>query len=136
MWATLFGRDRDASGLSNCLVVFLLFVHDATPFRNFPPWLQFVEFGRIYPGLRVRLWVVYRDFQFQGVMVQPPVTLRKVRLVASRIAKDVGPDFVVKPDRVDDECVSLPLADRMDPATGSGILGKRSPIRADSAPNV
>jgi len=98
-----------AGRLSNCLVITLLFIYDARPFRNFPGRLQFVKFGEIYTDLRIRLWVIYRDCQFQGVVIQPAV-LREVHLLASRIAKGIGPDLIVKPDRDDHKYISLPFA--------------------------
>src|ERR1700687_2786113 len=69
-------------------------------------------------------------------MIQPPVTLNKVHLFASWIAKGVGPDLIVKANRIDNERISLPLSNRVPQPTGSGILRKRSSVRPNSAPNV
>lgn len=109
----LFGRGRDASGFSNCIVIGLFFVYGAKPLGYFPGRLQFVKFGGTYPDLRVRFGVVYRYLQFQGVMIQSSVALRKVHLFAARITVDIGPGPVVETNRVDNECVSLPFAHRV-----------------------
>src|ERR1700730_7659948 len=132
----LFGRGRDASGFSNCIVISLFFVYGAKPFRNFPGRLQFVKFGGTYPDLRVRFGVVYRYLQFQGVMIQSSVALREVHLFATRITIGIGPDPVVKTNGVDDECVSLPLSSRVSQPSRVGIFGKCSPVRPNGAPNV
>src|SRR5258705_9137141 len=123
-FGTLFGRGRDTSGFSNYFVVSLVFVYDAKPLRNFPGGLEFVEFGRTDPDLRVRFRVVDGDLQLQGVMIQPAVALGKVRLFTPRIPIGIDPLLVVEPNRFDNECVSFPLATRVPQPTGVGIFGK------------
>src|SRR6266478_6656323 len=135
-FGTLSRRGRDTSGFSDYFVVSFVFVYDAKPLRNFPGWLEFVEFWRTDPDLRVRFRVVDGDLQFQGVMIQPPIALGKVRLVTPRIPIGIDPLLVVEPNRFDNECVSFPLANRVPQPTGVGIFGKWPPVRPDGAPNV
>src|ERR1700704_3174064 len=135
-FGTLFWRGRDTSGVSDYFVVSLAFVYDAKPLRNFPGGLEFVEFGRTDPNLRVRFRVVDGDLQFQGVMIQPAVAFGKVRLFAPRIPVGIDPLLVVEPNRFDNECVSFPLANRVPQPTGVGIFGKWPPVCPDGAPNV
>src|SRR6266566_7220199 len=132
----LFAGRGDARGLSNLFVVSLFFGGSAKPLRDFPGGLQFVEFGRTYPDLCVRLGIVYDDLLLQSVMLQSPVALGKVHLFAARIPREIGPHFVVKPNRFDNERVSRPPANRVPQPTGVGIFGKRPPVGPDGAPNV
>src|ERR1700733_1627766 len=69
-------------------------------------------------------------------MIQPPVTLRKAHLFASRIAIGIGPNPVVKPGRLHNKRISLPPANRVAKPTGVGVLWKRSPVRPNGAPDV
>src|SRR6267143_6798642 len=132
----LFAGRGDARGLSNLLVVSLFFGCSAKPLRDFPGGLQLVEFGRTHPDLCVRLGVVDDDLLLQRVMVQSTVTLGKVHLFAARIPREIGPHFVVETNRFDNECVSLPPANRVPQPTGAGIFWKWPPVGPDSAPNV
>jgi len=133
---TLLGRGRDTGGLSDYFVVCLVFVQGAKPLRDFPGRLQLVEFGRIDPGLRVRLGIVDDDLHFQGVMIQPPVALGKMCLFAPGIPEGIVPLFVVKPGRFDNECVPILPANGVPQPSWPVILGKRPPVRPDGAPNV
>src|SRR5258707_8112602 len=83
-----------------------------------------------------RVWLFVLITAYKKIRLHPPVTLRKVHLFASRITIGIGPDLVVKTNRVDDECVSLPFANGVPQPGGVRIFGKRSPICPDGAPNV
>src|SRR4029077_4064913 len=91
----LVGRGRNARRLPNRFVIGFIFVQNAKPLRHFPARLQFVEFGRANPGLRVRLRIVDGDLQFQGVVIQSAVAFRQVRLLAAWISVGVGPHLVI-----------------------------------------
>src|SRR5580700_1224750 len=69
-------------------------------------------------------------------MIQAPVPLGQVHLFAARIAIGIGPDLVVKPDRVDYECVAVPLANRVSEPAGVGVFWEGSPVGPDRAPDV
>src|SRR4029077_9861263 len=112
--ACLFvGLRCNARGLPDYLVIGFVFVQDAKPFRNFPARLQLVKFGGTDPGLRVRFGVVDDDLQFQSVMIQSAVALRQVWRVAARIPKRIVPELVVKTNRLDNESVAFPFANRI-----------------------
>src|ERR1700693_6650015 len=53
-----------------------------------------------------------------------------------RMAHEIEPGFVVKTDRVNNECISLPLANRVPHPRGSHILGMLTPICVDLAHKV
>src|SRR5690349_683812 len=69
-------------------------------------------------------------------MIQAPIALGQVHFLAARIAVGIGPDLVVKPDCFDNECISVPPANRVPEPTGVGIFRKLSPVSPDGAPNV
>src|SRR5579864_758836 len=119
----LFLRGRGAArGNPNHVVVGLVFFQNAEPLRDFPSRLEFVELGRAGPNLRVCLGVVDDDLQLQRVMVDPPVTLREMQLLAARVSPRVRPKPVVEADCVDNERVPLPMADRIPKPARVGIL--------------
>src|ERR1700688_3208875 len=53
-----------------------------------------------------------------------------------RITKLIEPGSVVKTGRVNDECASVPFANRVSEPSRVRILGKFSPVRPDFAPCV
>src|SRR5258707_6700584 len=62
--------------------------------------------------------------------------LHNVQLVGMRMAVIIEPCFVVKTDGVNDECISLPLANRVSHPCGIQILGMLTPIGVNLAHKV
>src|ERR1700730_7707013 len=122
--------------LPDYLIVRFVFVYDAKPFGKFPARFQLVEFGGTYPGLRVRLGVIDGDLQFQSVTVQSPVALGQMGLLAARISVGIGPILVVKANRIENESVALPFANRVAQITWVGIFGEWPPVGPDGAPDM
>ena len=60
-----------------------------------------------------------------------------MHLVAVRVSKMIHPGPVICTDRVDDECVTFPVANRVSPpAWQVHFFRKLPPIRPDRAPRV
>src|SRR5690349_1435264 len=95
-------------------------------------------------GLRVRLWIVERDVDFQLAVAWPADPLRKLRLLRVRAAADVEPSIVgtrlgsSQVVRLDDQRVAVPspyrisIPERLDAA----LRRQRTPIEIDIAKPV
>src|SRR5882762_5044679 len=89
-----------------------------------------------HPGCGIRLWIGESHVQLQGVRIDALVALDEVHLVAVRIAEMIDPGSVVIPIGLNDECISLPPANRVSVPTRIRILRKLPPIRPDGAPQI
>src|SRR6266403_154607 len=89
-----------------------------------------------HPRSGIRLWIGESHVQLQGLSIDPFVALHEVHLVAVRIAEMIDPGSVVIALGLNDECVSLPLANRVSVPTRIRILRKLPPIRPDGAPQI
>src|SRR5882672_5993312 len=88
------------------------------------------------PGLRVRLRVVNRNVDCQRVVACAAYALHNVQLFSVRMAVIIEPSFIVKTDGVNDECISLPLANRVSHPCRIQILGMLTPIGVNLAHKV
>jgi hypothetical protein len=75
---------------------------------------QFKHFPSI-PSFRVRLWIVDRKVQLQGIVVDTAEAFNQVQFVAMRSAQMIKPCLFVKTDSVNHECIALIPADRIAP---------------------
>src|SRR5467141_3065636 len=89
-----------------------------------------------HPGRGIRLRIGESHVQLQGLSVDALVALHEVHLVAVRIAEMIDPGSVIIPIGLNDECVSLPPANRVSVPTRIRILRKLPPIRPDGAPQI
>src|SRR5713101_3206111 len=83
------------------------------------------EEGQMHrPGLRVGLRVLDGNVVHQVVVINPPDALYNVQSVAVRVTDSVDPRFIVEVCCVNDECVSLPLPNRVSHPRGAetGIM--------------
>src|SRR5437764_1230339 len=71
------------------------------------------ERPRVVPLLGERLGIVHDHFVRDVPEVRARETLNEVQLIAVRVADRVEPRLVVEVDRVDDERVAFPMADRI-----------------------
>jgi hypothetical protein len=71
--------------------------------------------------------------EINGVLVDTPIPLLELHLVAVRIAEMIQPCPVVKTNRIDDESIALPSSNRPPKPSWIRILRKRRPIRPDLA---
>ena len=62
-------------------------------------------------------------------MIQPPVALGKMWLFAPGIPEGIVPLFVVKPNRFDNEFVSILPANGVPQPSWVGILGNQPPVQ-------
>src|SRR5712671_3455061 len=88
------------------------------------------------PGRGIGFWIGESHVQFQGVSVHALVAFHEVHLVAVRITEMIDPGSVVIAFGLNDECVSLPPANRVSVPTRIRILRKLPPIRPDGAPQI
>ena len=109
---------------------------DSIPERIFLIWnaKKFIherEFGRqqsevldvAHPGFRVRPRVIGDELQGKCVMIQALPALGQMQLLAARIAEEVNPGFVVETNRINNEGISVPFANRV--AHPSGVQIRR-----------
>ena len=82
-------------------------------------------------GFVVRLRVVNGQHQFKAVVVDPVIAFLHAHFVAVRITEMIEPGFLIEPDGVYDECVSVPLADGVSVPIRIGIFRKCPPVRPD-----
>src|SRR5579871_999562 len=61
------------------------------------------------PRTRVRFWIVHRQRPFEMVAVRAPKGLLQAHLIAMDVAVGVEPGALVKPVRLHDERVALPV---------------------------
>src|SRR5258708_8269612 len=64
-------------------------------------------------GFCIRFGIIHRDLIKQVVVIHPPDALYNVQAVRVRMTFTIDPCFVVKTACVDDECISLPFANRV-----------------------
>src|SRR5207249_2292746 len=65
------------------------------------------------PRLRVRLWIVHGDRDFQASIVRPLETLGHFRGIAERAPADIKPLVVGEAGRFDDKGIAFPMTDRI-----------------------
>ena len=102
----------------------------ADVFHQFPGWLE--------PRLRlhsewflISAWIDDGDIPGQCVEISSSVSLDGVQLCGMRMAVEIKPEFVVITDRVYDDSISLPMANRVSVPGGIRIFRMRSPIHED-----
>src|SRR5260370_866267 len=89
-----------------------------------------------YPWRRIRLRIGKSHVQLQGIKVHALVALHEVHLIAVRITKMIEPGSIVITNGLNDECVSLPPANRVPVPTRIRIFRKWPPIGPDGAPQI
>src|SRR5467141_464956 len=99
-------------------------------FLNLPIRFQF-EDSLGGPRLRIRLRVVNRVIDLQGVMVNAAETLYNVQGIGMRKTHRIEPGLVVETNRVHDECISLVSANGVPHVCGVEILGMSPAIHKD-----
>jgi hypothetical protein len=118
-----------ARGNPDLIAILSFFIEYSEMLGNLPLWLERKVKRRVYPWLCVRLRVHDRYRGRHCFGVYSLVALRNLLFFAVRITKEFDPGRIVKPDRVDNECVSLPLANR-DPSMSDRdpweVLDRRS----------
>src|ERR1700730_4957829 len=81
------------------------------------------------PRLRVGPGVLDGSVDCHRVMVYATHALDNVEIFAVRMAVVIEPSFIVESDRINDEGISLPLANRITPPRGRQILGMLTAVR-------
>src|SRR5665213_575981 len=84
---------------SPCVILF--FIYNAKIFADLPSRLKLKTPGRTHPSFCVSLGIIHDDAQFHRVMVDAPVTLRQMHLLAARISVRVDPRFIVETNCLD-----------------------------------
>src|SRR2546422_8804435 len=85
------------------------------------------------PGLGIGLGIVNRDPDLQGSNITAPEALGEMQSVAMRVTAIIKPGFIGEADRVDNQGVALPLADRVSEPGGNAIVGKATAVGEDLA---
>src|SRR5882762_5300698 len=106
------------------------------PFQELKPRRKQILNYLSCPGLFVSFRIVDRELVLQGILVQAPDALHKVESIAVRMTVPVDPIFVIESDSVNDERVSLILANRVPHPRVRISVGMSSPIHVDSAHQV
>src|SRR6266403_1993282 len=139
----LLARRGRSGGIANELQIFGLFRWYAELFLVVLSRNPFETGFGDHKRLRIRLRIVNRDGNFQGVMIHTRVAFLHAQIDAMRMAGIIQPASFVTPDRIHDECViSLPMSYRVSVpprirgvgGVPSHILGKLTPVRPDFAP--
>src|SRR6266446_5824702 len=99
-------------------------------FHYLPTGLEQVNFLAL-PGPRISLSVVEQKIDFQPVMTHPPYSLEDFQRIAMRVTQAVEPCYIVHTDRFDDECVSVPLSNRVSPERRRGAFGVFASIQVN-----
>src|SRR5467141_896953 len=89
-----------------------------------------------HPRRGICLRIGESHVQLQGVSIDTLVALHEAHLVAVRITEMIDPGSVVIAIGLNDECVSLPPANRVSVPTRIWLLRKLPPIRPDGAPQI
>src|SRR5580765_2871865 len=83
---------------------------------------------RSRPRFPKRTLIVERDLDLEMPEVGTPHALGDVQLVAVRLAVEIQPAAIVKSDRVDDERVAVPGADRVTEPVRTDRRWMRPPV--------
>src|SRR5579864_8737617 len=83
--------------------------------------------------LGVRSWVIDGSFPFQVPQVRPAIALDGMQLFGVRVPREVEPELIVESDRVNDQTVSLVLADRFAIPSWIRIRGMLAPVHENLA---
>src|SRR5467141_2663446 len=133
MWIRSLESLRLLCGLLRCLVneAAEADIVLANMLHNLPvrPQLE-VNFGLQRLGIRFR--VVDRHVDLQGVMIHAAYALNKVHGVAVWITFPIERGFVVKTDRIGNEYISLPLANRVAHPQWAHFFVMCAPVCVDS----
>src|SRR5205814_598386 len=79
--------------------------------------------------LRIRLWIINGNFDFESSIVRPPEFLDDLSFVGQWIAIDVEPDAVNESGGFDHQCVAFPLSYRVAiPERLRIVIRQRPPI--------
>src|SRR6266850_6086753 len=107
----------------------------ANMLHNLPVRPQ-LEVQLCLPWLGICLRVVDRQVDLQGVVVNAPDAFNKVHGVAVWITFPIECGLVVKTDRIGNERISLPLANRVAHPQRAQLFVMRAPVCVDSAHEV
>src|SRR5581483_8663317 len=98
-------------------MVFLVF---ADAFDEFGVCKQ-IEWNLHRPGLRVSLWVIERKLHIQMPEIRTAEPLGDAKRLRVRMARIVEPTLVVEANRLGNEGITVPMADRIAEPGGSRI---------------
>src|SRR6266542_4546486 len=84
-----------------------------------------------HPGFRIGVWILDDDCNFEVTYIHAVHAFSDVELLRMRMAGGVEPRLVVEAHRVDDQRISLPMADRVSHPIRIRIRGMAAPIQKD-----
>jgi hypothetical protein len=74
-----------------------------------------------FPYSGVRTWIINRHLIFQGVVIHASQAFDEMQPIGMRQRIAIHPGALIKTDRIDDERVSLPMANGMPVIAGREI---------------
>src|ERR1700674_2517003 len=88
------------------------------------------------PGLGQDFWILNRDLVIKEAHVRAGEVLDHMFLIAVEPPAEIVPGPLVYTDGIDDQRISLPMADSFPVELGIRILAMRMPIQGDDPPVV